>query len=46
MLPLVSYYPAVLLAALTGGAGAGLIAMLASLVVGAVGVPAPGFRSG
>ena len=33
MLPLVSYYPAVLIAALTGGTGAGLLAMLASLVV-------------
>jgi K+-sensing histidine kinase KdpD len=41
MLPLVSYYPAVLLAALTGGAGAGLLAMLASLVVVWSEFPAP-----
>ena len=41
MLPLVSYYPAVLLAALTGGAAAGLLAMLASLVVVWSEFPAP-----
>ena len=41
MLPLVSYYPAVLLAALTGGAGAGLLAMLASLLVVWSEYPAP-----
>lgn len=32
VLPLVSYYPAVLLSALVGGAGAGLFAIVASLV--------------
>jgi K+-sensing histidine kinase KdpD len=32
MLPLVSYYPAVLIAALIGGSGAGLLAMILSLV--------------
>jgi K+-sensing histidine kinase KdpD len=44
MLPLVSYYPAVLIAALTGGTGAGLLAMLASLV--AVWSEAPAFSLG
>jgi hypothetical protein len=41
MLPLVSYYPAVLVAALFGGAGAGLLAMVASLLVVWLEFPAP-----
>jgi K+-sensing histidine kinase KdpD len=41
MLPLVSYYPAVLLAALIGGTGAGLLAMVLSLVVVWSEFPAP-----
>jgi K+-sensing histidine kinase KdpD len=41
MLPLVSNYPAVLVAALFGGAGAGLLAMIASLLVVWLEFPAP-----
>jgi K+-sensing histidine kinase KdpD len=41
MLPLVSYYPAVLVAALFGGPGAALLAMVASLVVVWLEFPAP-----
>ena len=41
ILPLVSYYPAILLAALMGGTGAGLFAMVLSLVVVWSEFPAP-----
>jgi len=41
MLPLVSYYPAILLAALVGGTGAGLFAMVLSLVAVWSTFPAP-----
>jgi Domain of unknown function (DUF4118) len=41
MLPLVSYYPAILLAALLGGAGAGVLAMVSSLAVVWAEFPAP-----
>jgi K+-sensing histidine kinase KdpD len=41
MLPLVSYYPAILLAALVGGTGAGLFAMVLSLAVVWSEFPAP-----
>jgi K+-sensing histidine kinase KdpD len=41
MLPLVSYYPAILLAALVGGTGAGLFAMVLSLVAVWSAYPAP-----
>jgi K+-sensing histidine kinase KdpD len=41
MLPLVSYYPAILLTALMGGTGAGLFAMVLSLVVVWLEFPAP-----
>jgi K+-sensing histidine kinase KdpD len=41
MLPLVSYYPAVLVAALMGGAGAGLLAMILSLAAVWWQFPAP-----
>jgi Domain of unknown function (DUF4118) len=41
MLPLVSYYPVILLAALAGGTGPGLFAMLLSLVVVWWEFPAP-----
>jgi hypothetical protein len=41
MLPLVSYYPAMLLAGLAGGTGPALLAMLASLLVLAVEFPTP-----
>jgi K+-sensing histidine kinase KdpD len=41
MLPLVSYYPGILLAALIGGTGAGLFAMVLSLVVVWWEFPAP-----
>jgi K+-sensing histidine kinase KdpD len=40
-LPLASYYPAIVLAALAGGTGPGLLAMLASLVVLAAEFPGP-----
>jgi Domain of unknown function (DUF4118) len=40
-LPLVSYYPAILVAALVGGTGPGLFAMLASLVVLEAEFPGP-----
>jgi len=46
MLPLVSYYPAVLVAALFGGAGAGLLAMVASLLVVWLEFPAPSISFG
>ena len=41
MLPLVSYYPAILVAALMGGAGAGLLAMVLSLAAVWWQFPAP-----
>jgi hypothetical protein len=40
-LPLVSYYPAILIAALVGGTGPGLFAMLATLAVLAAEFPGP-----
>ena len=41
MLPLVSYYPGILLAALVGGAGPGVFAMLLSLLAVWLAFPAP-----
>jgi hypothetical protein len=41
VLPLVSYYPAILIAALAGGTGPGLFAMLASLAVISAEFPGP-----
>jgi hypothetical protein len=40
-LPLAAYYPAILLAALAGGTGPGVLAMLASLAVLAIEFPSP-----
>lgn len=46
IMPLVSYYPAVLLSALIGGAGAGLFAIMASLVAVWSEYPGPVFSAG
>jgi Domain of unknown function (DUF4118) len=46
VMPLVSYYPAVLLSALIGGAGAGLLAIVASLVAVWSEYPGPFFSAG
>ena len=46
LLPLVSYYPGILLAALVGGAGPGVFAMMLSLLAVWVAFPAPVFSFG
>jgi len=46
LLPLVSYYPGILLAALVGGAGPGVFAMILSLLAVWLAFPAPVFSFG
>jgi K+-sensing histidine kinase KdpD len=46
LLPLVSYYPGILLAALVGGTGAGVLAMILSLLAVWLVFPAPVFSFG
>jgi K+-sensing histidine kinase KdpD len=46
LLPLVSYYPGILLAALVGGAGPGVLAMILSLLAVWLAFPAPVFSFG